>query len=146
MYNGVNNDRKIEKALVGRKILGVQIDAVSQEFFRFDTDEGAVVLKAHGECCSQTWFADLINASDLVGYVITSVEFVDLPPPSKADKRSRSEVDEIYGLKIFTTRGIHAYLIFRNSSNGYYGGWVNLATPAQWAKVKWTPVTEDMSW
>lgn len=142
----MSNSKDWKERLVGRKVTGVQIDMVGQHFFRFDTDEGMIVLEALGDCCSETWFADLIAADCLIGQTVSAVEDVELPPPCKKDHRSRQEEDVIYGIKIFTGRGQHAFLIFRNSSNGYYGGCVSQATPAQWADVKWQPVTEDMSW
>lgn len=37
------------------------------------------------------------------------------------DGRTRQKYDEAYGYKIFTDKG-QADIIFRNSSNGYYGG------------------------
>lgn len=135
----------IAKRLKGRKILGVHIDAERQHFLKFETDEGAVVLACEGDCCSETWFADVINLEDLVGSTIYEVEEVDLPPPNAKDQRTRQDVDSIYGINLRSGRG-SAHIVFRNSSNGYYGGSVHLATPANWASVKWAPVTGDTSW
>ena len=42
------------------------------------------------------------------------------------DGRSRQKIDEAYGYKITTDKG-HADIIFRNSSNGHYGGWLKNA-------------------
>jgi hypothetical protein len=43
------------------------------------------------------------------------------------DGRTRQEFDAIYGVKLTTSQGAPTF-VFRNSSNGYYGGWACLGT------------------
>lgn len=55
---------------------------------------------------------------------MVKVEEVDMDGYNVDDGRTRQECDEAYGYKIFTDKG-QADIIFRNSSNGYYGGSLN---------------------
>ena len=51
------------------------------------------------------------------------------------DGRCRQEYDAAYGWKIATNKG-YADIVFRNSSNGYYGGEINLMqTPSVAATI-----------
>jgi hypothetical protein len=100
-------------------------------------------LPTDGDCCSQSWWADAVGVKQLVGATVTGAEEIDLPEP--ADDRSRQEVDSAYGLRITTDRGV-CDLIFRNSSNGYYGG----SSYPRWADGTDIPddyrqITEDWS-
>ncbi len=38
--------------------------------------------------------------------------------------RQKSEYDILYGIKVYSDVGVMT-IIFRNSSNGYYGGWLD---------------------
>lgn len=108
--------------LVGRKISKVLLDSNAQEVLGFETDEGAIYYEAEGDCCSESWFADIVNFPALDCATVSSVEALHLPQDPK-DGRSRQEYDVVYGYLIRTDRGA-ATVIFRNSSNGYYGGWL----------------------
>ena len=124
-------------ALVGKKLTGLRIER-GESHMALLTPDGAVYLEAQGDCCSESWFADIVGISGALGSEITSVEYVDLPAPS--DGRTRQEEDVAYGLKIATTGGT-LDVIFRNSSNGYYGGW--LETVNELPTDDWADITED---
>ena len=85
----------------------------------FKTNNGEVAYETEADCCSVTWFADIIGVCNLLGATVTTVEDVDID--NVDDSRSRQETDKFYGLKITTDKG-YADIIYRNSSNGYYGG------------------------
>ena len=87
----------------------------------FKTDEGNVGFHAWGDCCSESWFADLTGYDVLIDAQVISADAVEWAEAPPDDDRTRQEHDVIYGYKIKTTKG-YADLIFRNSSNGYYGG------------------------
>ena len=75
------------------------------------------------DCCSETWISDLRDLHHLVGFPVLSLSTFD--PPFQDDGRCRQEADRFYGLRFTTTRGT-TELVYRNSSNGYYGGSLEL--------------------
>lgn len=98
-------------------------------------------LSTYGDCCSESWWADVIGVKQLLGARITDAS--DIPMPQVEDDRSRQEVDQIYGIRICTDKGA-CDLVFRNSSNGYYGGGY---TPIWGREISSNPtlLTEDWS-
>lgn len=119
------NDKAIN-ALVGRTIQKVWI-CEEENYLSFDTDQGIITWEAMGDCCSETWFADILGLNALRGQVVRRVEELPLTDYNTEDGRGRQEVDQVYGYKIVTDQG-WTDIIFRNSSNGYYGGWIELLT------------------
>ncbi len=110
--------------LVGRTIRRILIgDSEYQILFQMEDYEPAVSYVAMGDCCSVSWFADLTGVDALLGGTVASVEEVELEDYDTEDGRGRQEWDRVYGFKITTDKG-YATLAFRNSSNGYYGGWL----------------------
>ena len=108
------------KELIGKKITGLRINE-DQSVLVFDTDQGAVGYKALGDCCSESWFADITGVSALLGGTVQTADEVSMEGYNVEDGRGRQESDEAYGYKLTTDKG-YADVVFRNSSNGYYGG------------------------
>lgn len=78
-----------------------------------------------GDCCSDSWFADIVGFDALIKKEILSVE--EVPCVSMEDDgRSRQDSDLAYSYKL-TTKAGYVDIIFRNSSNGYYGGWMEVS-------------------
>lgn len=75
------------------------------------------------DCCSETWFADIVGVEALIGQRVTGIDVLELPNPE--DDRSRQEYDEAYGYRLRTCKGT-CDVVFRNSSNGYYCGHMNV--------------------
>lgn len=111
---------KMMKELVGKKINGIYVSEGENEL-AFDTDAGVIGYEGYGDCCSETWFADVLGVSALIGATVAAVEDVDLENYNIEDGRGRQEADSVYGYKLRTDKG-YADIVFRNSSNGYYGG------------------------
>lgn len=111
-------------ALVGRTIKKISVND-NQEILSFDTDGGSISFKGYGDCCSETWFADITGVDFLLNARIMSVEDVEME--SVDDGRTRQDSDSFYGVKIHTDKG-SADVIYRNSSNGYYGDNAELFT------------------
>lgn len=83
------------------------------------------VYRAEGDCCSESWVADILGVEALRGGTVASVEDSPLEEDyDLEDGRCRRECDKVYGYRLVTDKG-RADIIFRNSSNGYYGGWLN---------------------
>jgi hypothetical protein len=108
------------KELIGKKILGLRINE-NQDVLVFDTDQGVVGYEAYGDCCSESWFADITGVSAMFGGTVQTVEEVSMEGYNVEDGRTRQEYDLAYGYKLTTEKG-YADIVFRNSSNGYYGG------------------------
>lgn len=106
--------------LGGKVINSVKISEGEQYILFTRLYEEGFLFEAVGDCCSETWYSDIIGLHNLINREIYGVEILELPEPQ--DDRSRQEYDEAYGVRLKTVKG-HCDIIYRNSSNGYYGGW-----------------------
>ena len=111
------------KELIGKKIKRIFVNEDQSVMF-FETDKVNFAYSVGGDCCSESWFADVIGTNFLLTGTVVKVEEVNMYGYNVDDGRTRQECDEAYGYKIFTDKG-QADIIFRNSSNGYYGGYLN---------------------
>jgi len=136
--------------LVDKTIREIYIDEQCQEYLKFVTDEGILIFEAQGDCCSESWFADVICINALLDAKVNVVEEVDMPGvESSEDSRCRQEWDCVYGYKFQTSKG-WADIVFRNSSNGYYGGWLEYMSEDEYKlrrrpEVRYVKLTEDYS-
>jgi len=105
--------------------------------------DAEVLVDAVGDCCSESWFADIHVSPGAFGSSLERVEWIELADPTPNDGRSRQEEDRAYGFRLVTQAG-QVEVIFRNSSNGYYGGWVELSRVAR-STSEWVRVVEDWS-
>lgn len=106
--------------LVGTTVKELWISNDGEHEARIATDGGTLCLPTEGECCSESWWADAFGVKQMLGAKVTAAEWIEMPTPK--DGRTRQEEDEAYGLRVTTDKGV-CDLVFRNSSNGYYGGW-----------------------
>jgi hypothetical protein len=114
---------KEQNILVGKTIKEVFL-ASDSKAMKFVTDEGDIIAKADGDCCSDSWVESVDDPTVLIDATVLEVEDTSMP-----DLGSPGEYDGViayYGCKITTTKG-RAVIDYRNSSNGYYGG--NLSWP-----------------
>lgn len=128
-------------------LLGLIVEHISvsegEDYLLFETGyqgKNLVLFHLDGDCCSETWFADIVGVENLLGEIVMGVEILDLPPPE--DERTRQDVDEAYGVKLKTRKG-YVDIVYRNSSNGYYGGEAYLVQPGEAKMRKFNPITED---
>jgi hypothetical protein len=112
----------IEKALVGKYIERFSLDGMGGWITFHLRDGEQVHLEAWGDCCSQSWIESIDAPTVLHGKVL-KVEDIDMPELGDVGTDKMPDVDVVayYGLKITTEEGI-AVLDYRNDSNGYYGG------------------------
>lgn len=129
------------RKLVGHKVMGIFVSNDEEELI-FVTATGAFRYRAYGDCCSRTWFADMVGVKQLIGYTVTATAAVDMPVPE--DERSRSEEDQNYGIHLWTSGGA-CDIVYRNASNGYYGGSIDLVETLPDTLDKFRPVYEDWS-
>jgi hypothetical protein len=105
--------------LLGNRVKTILVSP-DQEELVFRLHNGCdVVLITTADCCSETWFADIIGVSSLLNEFITGVNI--LPDTDPEDDRSRQCYDTAYGFTLSTQKGVTT-IAYRNSSNGYYGG------------------------
>lgn len=113
--------------LVGKKVLELLMDPNGDVlFFKTDEDMG-VKFAVDGDCCSCSYFHEIDGVDNLLGQVVNSCEEIPLPDSlatSLDTNYNPKYKDSIayYGIEIKTDKGT-TRIIYRNESNGYYGGW-----------------------
>ncbi len=142
------------KELIGKTIKLIHLDGAKQHYLKFTTNNNEdIIYYAEGDCCSESWFADICGVDSLIGHEILSVTENALKDYDVNDGRCREDEDEAYGYDIKTPAGV-CCIVFRNSSNGYYGGMLTLITDQylsnsyrQWvlSKIQWQEIKEDYS-
>lgn len=126
------------KFLINEYVTGLRISD-DQSVLIVDTPDAMIVYQAVGDCCSETWFADIIGVKYLIGATVKKVENLELTNYNLDDNRCRQDEDIAYGVKLITDKG-EANIIYRNSSNGYYGGSVEFIGRIP---TSLTPITDD---
>lgn len=120
------------KELVGKTIAAVYVgdipynthfgvEAYKDGRLAFQTDAGLLSYDTWGDCCSESWFADITGVDALIGGIVTACDVAPFDGTEIYDGRTRQECDTVYGWILTTNKG-RATIAFRNSSNGYYGG------------------------
>jgi hypothetical protein len=124
--------------------IAVSNDGETTLRFVLETNDGFETryVTTDGDCCSVSWWADVIGAYSAYGGLITCVKSLDLP--QNEQERSRQEEDRVYGYEITTDFGA-VTLAFRNSSNGYYGGTAYDVDFENADKIDWS-VIETNNW
>lgn len=107
--------------LVGASVTGLWVDP-GEEHLRIVLADGRVLVgETDGDCCSETWWADATGVKQLIGGIVSAAKEIPMDDYDVNDGRGRQSDDEAYGVRITTNLGV-CDLVFRNSSNGYYGG------------------------
>lgn len=111
------------KYLQGKKLLKISTNEDEADI-SFHTAEGMVNFNAYGACCSSSWIETFESPSEPC--VIIEVKEIPIPPSfdyPKTKTDNDEEEMEYYFYEVLTDKG--SFLIeMRNSSNGYYGGWL----------------------
>lgn len=109
------------ESLVNRKIISVQ-KFDDGESFRIDFEDGSVFFRVEGDCCSNSWIEHLEVPNDVKGATLLEVKDIsmgEIPSP----EGQNHECLQSYETRFVTNRG-EIVLEYRNSSNGYYGGYL----------------------
>jgi hypothetical protein len=105
--------------IVGKRIVAVYI-ADDKMALRFDLEDGtSVIARTDGDCCSHSWVESVEGPERLLG-VVQSAQDINMPDLGTPPEH---ECLSYYGYKITTDKG-DCIIDYRNSSNGYYGGWL----------------------
>lgn len=141
--NNLTHD-DILATMIGKSPQAISISSDETSLgFEF-SDGSAVRWDTYGDCCSETWFADIVGVEALLHRRILAIETIDMSAIGygTGDGRSRQDSDLAYGMKLATELGI-CDIVYRNSSNGYYGGEMiaKLCQPSDFAG--WSSVSSD---
>lgn len=130
--------------LIGFRVVGLSVSEGEDTLCIHGEAQHALIV-TDADCCSQTWFADITGVENLIGHTIQSFEWIEMPESYNVDDgRGRQKTDEAYGIKITTEAG-YCDIVYRNSSNGYYGGSASIAWRDGTATDGMKPITEDWS-
>lgn len=132
------------EALLNKKILDIQISTL-EHYIKFLTNQGEFIYAAEADCCSETWFSEILNVDFLINHSVSEVKSVYLPEPAIGDPHGRQESDMFYGIIINTEAGTST-IVFRNSSNGYYGGRYDLYTGVIPSNYSFRSIKECSDW
>lgn len=80
-------------------------------------------FRVEGDCCSNSWIEHFDMPNNVVGATITSIEEHGIDAFEVAPGKAESEYIQVYQTHFKTSRGVIC-LEYRNSSNGYYGGYL----------------------
>lgn len=145
------------KELIGKTITAMYVNE-DESILKFVIEgQGEMYYEAEGDCCSESWFADIIFTTYRTKFplAVTGVEVLDVPEwlndVMTKDGRCRQEFDQVYGYNIISADNA-INIVYRNSSNGYYGGNCCLMDlEGRWSeyakkkvdKAQWTQIAED---
>lgn len=107
-----------------------------------DADGRTIVFNLFGDCCSSSYFDEdtVLDVKDILGQKLVKVSERDVDTVDSADGYGR----DIISVLILTTDRMDFTLQWRNSSNGYYSGWVE-CTP-DWKELAKLGIEYDKGW
>lgn len=116
--------------IVGKRISGFTITD-DKTTLTFNDDAGtSYVYDAEAECCSHSWIENVEDPEYLIGNLVMKVEEKEIK-----DYEENGDFIQIIGYDIYTDKGI-CKIDFRNSSNGYYGGSLQIINIKQTADIE----------
>lgn len=125
------------RGMLGKPLRLIHL-SVDKQTITFEFQDGSMqAFQAEGDCCSQSWIEHLTMPDDYIGAKITNVtqaDYVDATdddqlnpkraePYYEGDESREHECLKVYETRFHTNRG-EIVLEYRNSSNGYYGGYL----------------------
>ena len=105
--------------LIGKVVTDIYVD---QNYLVIKTKNDKVVMAVEGDCCSHSYWVDIIGVKNLIGKKVLHITD-ELNGYEFDDKRGTQECNSIYNYCLVTKKG-NCNFIFVNSSNGYYGGYI----------------------
>ena len=108
--------------IIGETIIAVAHDP-NEDSLTFHCIGGKYMYSTEGDCCSQSWIEHMTLPPDIVGATITGITSPELPPHEDLPPDGDDDHIAVYHTAWQTTKG-EIIAEYRNSSNGYYGGWM----------------------
>lgn len=111
--------------MIGRKLARVVLHPKKEGITFVFQDEFKRSFSVDGDCCSRSWIEHLEMPGDINGATLLDVQ--DSAPitqdHAEHDEENGGDSIEVYNTAFKTDRG-EIILEYRNSSNGYYGGYL----------------------
>lgn len=117
--------------LIGLTVLKIETNLGNDELFIKLKDSFGnkvyMVFYSYGDCCSTSWIESLEGDQDIIENEIINIIEHELPPleDDDPDLMFDNNFTQICNYEIVTAKG-SCVIDFRNSSNGYYGGSLDL--------------------
>ncbi len=116
------------KELINSVVSSVEINR-DKTLIKFNTDKGSFTYYTYGDCCSNSWMEHVSGLNELIGHEVISTSEVDLDRVLELDEYGYTDnCLEIYNSIACTAKG-RFVIEYRNESNGYYGGSLDLVDP-----------------
>ena len=135
-YQGLGNmiealSRGKYAALAGEKIASVETTEDGEHLVFTLVDGRTLTYRAVGDCCSFSWIEYLTVPPDIYGSEVTTYKETDV-----GEFDDSGETIRVYQTAFRTDKG-EIIVEYRNSSNGYYGGWLDGPVEGwAWDKVR----------
>ncbi len=119
------------ESLIGRTIKEISIgkDEHGWCYIKFETEVENIFWGFMGDCCSQAYLDSITGIDNVINKKITTTKEINL---GRDEKQTYQGVDDIHGIILSSKRNysddVHCLIIYRNSSNGYYEGFVSVTT------------------
>jgi hypothetical protein len=110
-------------SIIGKRIASVRLCGAKDRIVFAFTDGTARAFGVEGDCCSTSWIEHLEAPNDIAGATLLSVEDSGQVGDDIEQDEQECDVVRVYNTRFRTDRG-DVVLEFRNSSNGFYGGYL----------------------
>jgi len=135
------------KGIIGLKITAIYKSGGDSDDgdFAFSFDDGSCIYGApDGDCCSSSWVEHVSGVYEAIGKKIISFEERPEYPTHENADHSEHDCLSLYGITLVTEGGHRIDIDYRNSSNGYYSGWLDWKLqPDETPGSSWTKIYED---
>lgn len=122
------------KELIGKKIVAAYMssDKTTLGFILEGGERLSYVTE--GDCCSYSWIEHFSNSEYLAGSKVLGVQEIDVPG---VVEHPDHECLQCYGVKVVLEGRPAFEFEYRNSSNGYYGGYISKSDirEEEWRKL-----------
>lgn len=108
----------------GKRITEVILQDEIIILISFDGSDKKLQLEACADCCSESWFETLNEPFEsMIGKEIKTIEIKE---HIKMPTSNRQESDDNCKIAVSYTDGTMFEFVLRNSSNGYYSGYLEM--------------------
>lgn len=132
-------------SLVGQTVKGLWLNEDTTHLNIKVSDGRWFRYELSADCCSESWWYRIRGVRYLLGETVCAVAEGRLEGVDVQDGLGRQEVDEAYEFTLLTKAGA-CEVCFRNSSNGYYGGWIEVLRDRGQPVEMGKPITSDWTY
>jgi hypothetical protein len=118
MVNAIFGSPFDPSPLAGQRLVSVRVSEDKEELIFALEDGRKLKYFTVGDCCSSTWIEHLTLPADIAGAEITGWKEQDM-----GEFEEDYSTIRVYQTSFATPKG-EIIVEYRNSSNGYYGGWL----------------------